>query len=122
MFRPVIWIVLFGCRHGYVHATWVFSCHLHADMIIRHAAVLQIAVCVTFGAPFFGANFGNIYARSEYVTFCTISATAVREMTVCVTFGAPNFGFRQRLGDSNPFNNLVVCRMGANFGIAGLNF
>ena len=93
MFRPVILIVLFWRMHGYVHATWILSCDLHADMIIRHAAVPKITVCVTFGAPFFGANFGNIYARSEYVTFCTISATAVREMAVCVTFGAPNFGF-----------------------------
>ena len=93
MFPPVILIVLFWRMHGHVHATWIFSCHLHADMIIRHAAVLQITVCVAFGAPFFGAKFRNIYARSEYATFSTISAIVVREMTVCVAFGAPNFGF-----------------------------
>ena len=42
--------------------------------------------------PFWRKNC-TICVRSEYVTFCTISATAVREMAVCVTFGAPHFGF-----------------------------
>ena len=52
-----------------------------------------MTVCVTFGAPCFGPKYRHICARSEYVTFCTISAIAVREMTVCVTFGAPHFRF-----------------------------
>ena len=79
--------------HGHVHATRIFSCRLHAEIIIRHAAVPETTVCVTFGASHFGAKFRNIYDHSEYVAFCTISAIAVREMAVCVTFGALHFGF-----------------------------
>ena len=79
--------------HGHVHATRIFSCHLHAEIIIPHAAVPETTVCVTFGALHFGTKFGNIYGRSEYDAFCTISAIAVREMTVCVAFGALHFNF-----------------------------
>ena len=60
---------------------------------LQEPDVAEMIVCVTFGAPRFGPTFRTICARSEYVTFCTISAIAVREMTVCVTFGAPHFGF-----------------------------
>ena len=51
-------------------------------------------VCVTFGAPRFGPKYCDICARSENVTFPTISAIAEREMAVCVTFGARHVGFQ----------------------------
>ena len=47
-----------------------------------------MSVSVTFGDSFFGPRFRNCWDSSEYVTFCTISATCRRELTVCVTFGA----------------------------------
>ena len=47
-----------------------------------------MTVPVTFGDSFFGLRFQNFWDTSEYVTFCTISATCRRELTMCVTFGA----------------------------------
>ena len=93
MFRHVILIVLF--LHVYVHVDGrlVFD-NLKIDkMLLQNAAVPKMTVCVTFGALRCGAKFRHICVRSDYATFCTISATAVREMTVCVTFGASHFGF-----------------------------
>ena len=66
---------------------------MYGEIVLQDALVPKMTVCVTFGASRIGANFRNVCALSEYVTFSTISATAVREMTVCVTFGAPHFGF-----------------------------
>ena len=71
----------------------IFNCHKTVGVLLQNGAVAKMAVCVTFGDPRFGPKYRDICARSEYVTFSTISATAAREMTVCVTFGAPHFGF-----------------------------
>ena len=61
-------------------------------MLLQNAAVPTITVCVQFFVFGFGTKDCHICARSDYVTFCTISATAVREVAVCVAFGAPHFG------------------------------
>ena len=71
----------------------VFDNLKNAKVLLRNAAVPKMTACVTFGALRCGAKFRHICARSDYATFCTISATAVREVTVCVAFGAPHFGF-----------------------------
>ena len=93
MFRPIILIVLFCRVHGHVDAGVIFNEHKNAEVLLQYAAVAKMTVCVTFCAPCFGPKHCTICVRSEYVTFCTISATAVREMAVCVTFGALHFGF-----------------------------
>ena len=61
-------------------------------MLPQDAVVVEITVCVTFGALRSGPLFRSIACRLEYVTFSTISATGVREMTVSVMFGALLFG------------------------------
>ena len=71
----------------------ISNCHKTVEVLLQNGAVAKMTVCVTFGAPRFGPKYCNICIRSEYATFCTISAIAVREMTVCVTFGAIHFGF-----------------------------
>ena len=62
-------------------------------MFVQDAAVPKMTVCVTFFALRCGATNLNICARSDYVTFSTMAATAVRQMTVCVAFGAPRLSF-----------------------------
>ena len=62
-------------------------------MTLQRAVVPEMTMCVTFGAPRFGAKFRNFCACSEYATFSTISAPPVRGITLCVAFGAPLFGF-----------------------------
>ena len=71
----------------------ISNCHNTVEVLLQNGAVAKMAVCVTFGAPRVGPKYRGICARSEYVTFSTISATAAREMAVCVTLGAPHFGF-----------------------------
>ena len=93
MFRRVILFALFRLECHHVGTGPVFKCHKTAEVLVQNAAVAKKTVCVTFGAPCFGPNYRHICARSGYVTFCTISATAAREMTVCVMFGAPRAGF-----------------------------
>ena len=83
MFRPVILLVLF--LRVYVHVDDLLVCDnlKNADVFVRDAAVPKITVCVTFFAVRCGPTNRPICARSDYVTFSTIAATAVREMTVC---------------------------------------
>ena len=59
---------------------------------LRKPDVAEMTVCVTFGGPRFGPKFRTICARSEYVTFSTISAIGARELTVSVMFGTFLFG------------------------------
>ena len=77
---------------GHVGRRAFFDVLATAEVLLQGGVVAEMTVCVTFGAPGFGPIFRNIWRRSEYVMFCTISATAVREMTVSVTFGAPRLG------------------------------
>ena len=93
MFRPAIFMVLFRHVHAHVAATWVFCFYMNGEVVLQHAAVPKMTVCVTFGASRIGAKFCNMCAPSEYVTFSTISATAVRVMAMSVMFGALHFGF-----------------------------
>ena len=69
---------------------------MYGEMVLQDGVVPKMTVCVTFGASRIGANFRNVCALSEYVTFSTISATAVRKMAVCVTFGALRCGAKFR--------------------------
>jgi len=94
MFCPVILIVLFWRVRGHFGAKAIFNQLKTTAVLLQDAAVSEMTVCVTFGAPRFGPKYRHIGARSGCATFSTISATAVREMTVCVTFGALQFSFR----------------------------
>jgi len=90
MFRPVILIVLFLGVYVHVDDLLVFDNLKSAEVFVRDAAVLKMTVCVTFFAVRVGPTNRPLCARSDYVTFSTIAATAVRGMTMCVTFGAPH--------------------------------
>ena len=79
--------------YGYLDDKLIFYNFKIAKVLLQHAVVSQMTLCVAFGALRIGAQIRYICDRSDYVTFRTISATAVREMTVCVAFGAPHFGF-----------------------------
>ena len=65
---------------------------MYGEIVLQDGVVPKMTMCVTFGASRISANFRNVCALSEYVTFSTISATGVREMTVSVMFGALLFG------------------------------
>ena len=108
--------------HDHVDAGVIFNEHKNAEVLLKYAAVAKMTVCVTFCAPRSGPKNINICARSEYVTFSTISAIAVRKMTVCVTFGAPHFGFPVQIGDTQPLTTSAGYRMEEDFGKCGLKF
>ena len=93
MFRPVILLVLRLRVYVHVDDLLVFDNLKNADVFVRDAAVPKMSVCVTFFAVRFGPTNRPICARSDYVTFYTIAATAVREMAVCVAFGALHLVF-----------------------------
>ena len=79
--------------YAYLDDKLIFYNFKIAKVLLQHAIVSEMTLCVAFGALRFGAKIRNICDRSDYVTFRTISATAVREMTVCVAFGALHFNF-----------------------------
>jgi len=115
MFRPVILIVLFWRVHDHVDAGVNFNEHKNAEVLLQYAAVAKMRACSTFCAPCFGPKNCTICVRSEYGTFCTISATAVREMTVCVTFGAPHFGFPVTMWRHPPVDHIGGVSHGRGF-------
>ena len=78
---------------AYLDDKLVFYNFKIAKLLLQHAVVSQMTLCVAFGALRLGAQVRNICDRSDYVMFRTISAIAVRVMAVCVAFGALHFNF-----------------------------